>query len=352
MTTMKQIAEMAGVSVSTVSLVINKRDKGRVNPGLARRVRKTADALGYHPNPLARSLRTSRTRILGFISEEIATTPYAGNIIRGAQDAASATGYMMLTVNTDGTSKKDEEQEVATLKRYGVDGFLYAKMYNRLAQVPDCLQDQPLVLVDATDESGSVPSISPDEFHIGYDATRHLIEAGCERIAYIGAAETLLAQGIRLQGYRAALEESGRTFVQDLVANVGFNQPALDQVGALFDSQHPDGFFCFNDARAWHVYEAAARRGLTVGRDISVVGVDNHRLVAETISPRLTTIELPHYEIGYWSVCKLVSMITGEPVPEDRLPDTIAPLPSMDAPWPVRIRCTLLSKDSVVPHNS
>ena len=94
MTTMKEIAEKTGVSVSTVSLVLNKRDVGRVKPDIAQRVRQTATDLGYKPNPLARSLRTSKTRILGFISEEVATTPYAGGIILGAQDAASTYGYI------------------------------------------------------------------------------------------------------------------------------------------------------------------------------------------------------------------------------------------------------------------
>lgn len=101
---------------------------------LAALIREKADELGYTVNPLARSLRTCRTRILGFISEEVATTPYAGGIILGAQDAASTYGYMIITVSTDG--KASEENEIATLKRYGVDGFFYSKMSNRIATVP------------------------------------------------------------------------------------------------------------------------------------------------------------------------------------------------------------------------
>lgn len=131
---MKEIAEAAGVSISTVSLVLNGRDAGRVKAPLAALIREKADELGYTVNPLARSLRTCRTRILGFISEEVATTPYAGGIILGAQDAASTYGYMIITVSTDG--KASEENEIATLKRYGVDGFFYSKMSNRIATVP------------------------------------------------------------------------------------------------------------------------------------------------------------------------------------------------------------------------
>ena len=139
---MKEIAEATGVSISTVSLVLNGRDEGRVKAPLAALVREKADELGYTVNPLARSLRTCRTRILGFISEEVATTPYAGGIILGAQDAASTYGYMIITVSTDG--RASEENEIATLKRYGVDGFFYSKMSNRIASVPASLGDYPM----------------------------------------------------------------------------------------------------------------------------------------------------------------------------------------------------------------
>ena len=102
MVTMKEIANKAGVSVSTVSLVLNGRDEGRVKSKIADNVRAIATKLGYQSNPLASSLRTGRPHILGFISEEVATTPYAGGMILGAQTAASQFGYMLITVSTDG----------------------------------------------------------------------------------------------------------------------------------------------------------------------------------------------------------------------------------------------------------
>ena len=130
MVTMKEIANKAGVSVSTVSLVLNGRDEGRVKSKIADNVRAIATKLGYRSNPLASSLRTGKTHILGFISEEVATTPYAGGMILGAQTAASQFGYMLITVSTDG--ENSESEEIAALKRYGTDGFLYAKMSNRI----------------------------------------------------------------------------------------------------------------------------------------------------------------------------------------------------------------------------
>lgn len=345
MTTMKDIATATGVSISTVSLVLNGRDAGRVNRLTAAQVRDTAHRLGYISNPLARSLRTGRTRILGFVSEHIATTPFAGGIILGAQEAAIALGYMLLTVNAD--NQRAEADSIAMLARYGVDGVLYAKMSNQYTDVPQALVDYPLVLVDATDKQGRFSSIEPDEFTIGLDATARLIAARCRRIAYIGAPDTTLAQHGRFAGYRQALDNGNIQFDDRLVVNVDDDETALRAVSDLFDREHPDGFFCFNDARAWYVYECAARRGLIIGKDVSVIGVDNHQIFAQTLIPRLTTVELPHYEMGYWATMKLVSLIEGG-VPETLvMPQTTAPLPPLDATVPAQIHCALIEKASV-----
>lgn len=237
MTTMKEIAQAAGVSVSSVSLVLNGRDSGRINPQLANRIRETAERMGYQPNVLARSLRTNRTYMIGFISVEVATTPYAGGMIQGAQDALSSLGYMLLTVNGD--TEQALESEIRALKRYGVDGFLYSAMSNRVMTVPKSLAKFPLVLVDAAEETNRFPSIEPDEFRIGYDATTRLIEAGCSRIAYVGCAEPMVAQTGRLAGYRQALMDHGRGFDERLQCDVLNNGPALRAVEALFDTEQP-----------------------------------------------------------------------------------------------------------------
>lgn len=346
MTTMKQIAERTGVSVSTVSLVMNHRDAGRVKADVAERVRRTARELGYRPNPLARSLRTSRTRIIGFLSGEVATTPYAGGIIRGAQDAAGRFGYVMLSVSVD-VESDGGGGGIEALERYGVDGFLCAMMSDRVVSLPERLRDGHVVLADAIDAEGRVPGIRPDEVAIAYDATERLIRAGCRRIAYVGCAEPMLARDRRREGYRLALEAHGMAYRESLTADVWYNRSALEAVDALFERERPDGFFCFNDARAWYVYECAARRGLAVGRDVSVVGVDNHRVIAETFSPQLTTVELPHYEMGYWAMCRLVSMIEGRSLDGEPMPETTAQLPPFDGSTDTAIRCTLIDKESV-----
>lgn len=348
MTTIKEVAQKAGASVTAVSMALNHREDGHVKKELAEHIRETAKEMGYRPNPLARSLRTSRTHTIGFISEEIATTPYAGGMILGAQDAASELGYMMLLVNTDGNA--DETSEIAALKRYGVDGYLYAKMYDRVSRIPASLKNEKTVLINANDADERVPYITPDEVAIGYDATKRLIDSGAKRIAYIGCSDDLIAEPLRFKGYKQALADAKTPLNPDLVAKVPNDGPALQTVSKLFNEQQPDGFFCFNDARTWYVYQCAAQRGLQVGRDISVVGIDNNRIIKETFEPRPTTLELPHYEMGYWGARKLISMIENRTL-DDAAPDenqTTAQIPPLTTPNPVRIRCKLLERGSVV----
>lgn len=177
----KDIAKEAGVSICTVSLVMNNKDRNRVSKAVAQRVRGTAQSMGYKPNSVARTLRTSRSYVLGFITDEIATTPHAGRVLVGAQEAARKLGYILLTVNT-GNDRELENQEIAALRQYRVDGFLYAMMYHRVVEIPAELEGSPTVVVDSEDENRKIPSIYPDDEMAGYDATNRLIQAGCKRI--------------------------------------------------------------------------------------------------------------------------------------------------------------------------
>ena len=212
----KDIAKEAGVSICTVSLVMNNKDRNRVSKAVAQRVRGTAQSMGYKPNSVARTLRTSRSYVLGFITDEIATTPHAGRVLVGAQEAARKLGYILLTVNT-GNDRELENQEIAALRQYRVDGFLYAMMYHRVVEIPAELEGSPTVVVDSEDENRKIPSIYPDDEMAGYDAANRLIQAGCKRIVYYGSSITIIAQGERFAGYRRALADAGIPFDEQLV---------------------------------------------------------------------------------------------------------------------------------------
>lgn len=315
MVSLKDIAKQAGVSVCAVSLVLNGKYKNRVSDTTAEHIRETAASLHYEPNMLARTLKTNKSHTLGFVTDEIITTPFAVRIMLGAQEAARKLGYILISMNTN-NDKSLERQEIATLKRYHADGFLYAFMYHRVVDVPSALRSMPTVVVDAEDAKHDLPSIYPDEFGIGYDATNRLIKAGCRRIAYFGSESGIIAQPQRLAGYRKALHDAGMNDDPQLIVRATEHQNADERAVDLLKVAAPDGVFCFNDVRASSIYAAANALDMTIGKDISIVSVDNLPNITDALRPGLTTIELPHYEMGFEAVCQLVAMIEQRDKPD------------------------------------
>ena len=343
----KDIAKETGVSVCTVSLVMNNKDRNRVSKAVAQKVRETAKNMGYKPNSVARSLRTSKSNTLGFVTDEIATTPYAGRVLQGAQDAARKLGYILLTANTNNDADL-ENQEIAALRRYNVDGFLYAMMYHRKVDIPEALEGSPTVVVDSEDAAGEVPSIYPDDELAGYDATNRLIQAGCRRIVYYGTEADIIAQGLRFEGYKRALAEAGMPFDDALVVNVLEMTNAADEAARVFDEIKPDGIFCFNDVRATFIYEAARECGVRIGVDVSVISIDNQPFITDVLKPSLTTLELPHYEMGFEAIRQLVGMLDGDEAVADLKSNHGVAVQGHHDGAEMTLRCRVIERDSIV----
>lgn len=343
----KDIAKEAGVSVCTVSLVMNNKDHNRVSKAVAQKIRATAKSMGYKPNSVARTLRTSKSNTLGFVTDEIATTPYASKVLEGAQDAASKLGYILLTTNTNNDAEL-ENQEISALLRYNVDGFLYAMMFHRKVDIPEVLEGSPTVVVDSEDAAGRVPSVYPDDELAGYDATNRLIQAGCRRIVYYGSATSIVAQEQRLTGYRRALAEAGIPFDDALVVEVSEFTNADDEAARVFDEIKPDGIFCFNDVRATFIYEAARERGVRIGADVSVISIDNQPFITNVIKPSLTTLELPHYEMGFEAVRQLVAILDGDKAVADLESDRSMAVQRQRDGSKTALRCRIIERDSIV----
>ncbi len=308
---MKDVALRAGVSKTTVSHVINDLPGKRIGPETRARVRAAATELGYIPNEVARSLRTQRTQTLAVISDEVLTTPFAVDMIRGAQEVAAELGLLVVLVDT-GVDRTYEAAEIEGLKRRRVDGFVYMRMYHHhQVELPVGLQGSPTVLINGTCSDPSVPSISPDEYTGGLTAVRALIGRGHAQIGFINSLDDIPASGGRLAGYRAALEEAGLPFDPAWVLQApsdsrgGF--AAADRLLQLADP--PTAIFAFNDRTAMGVFHAAAQHGLRIPDDLSVIGFDNQHSVADGLFPGLTTMALPHYEMGLWGVRALVDLI-------------------------------------------
>ncbi|RRS02193.1 LacI family DNA-binding transcriptional regulator [Glycomyces terrestris] len=334
----RDVARLAGVSITTVSHVLNDTPQTRVSAETRARVRAAAAQLGYGPNRAARALRTNRSGLIGLLSEEIATTPHAGRIILGAQDAARAHDLTLVIVNAERESSGGSHRDdVQTLIDRQVEAVLYATMYHREVSVPANLRDVPAVLIDATDRDGLLPAVVPDEVGGAVAAVTHLVEAGHRRIGFLNNVDDVPATHERLVGYKQVLHRHGIVAEDRLILQA----PSETRPGhalareVLAGDDRPTALFCYNDRMAMGAYQAAAELGLDIPRDLSIVGFDNQELIAANLFPGLTTVALPHYEMGEWAVEMLVHLLSGD-ADHKRLPD-----------GPTRLHCPLVTRGSV-----
>ncbi len=332
--TIKQVAAEAGVSITTVSHVLNDVPGLRVNPATRQRILDVSARLGYVPNVLAQSLRTQRSNTIGLIGDEIVTTPFAGKLILGAQEVAMSRDAVLFVVST-GYQRNVEERAIEVLLRRQVDGILYASMFHRAVELPARLASVPTVLLNAECTTPGVPWVAPDEVAGGRDAAETLLAAGHRRLGFINNIDEIPASSGRLEGFRARMAEAGLPPEELAVvavesASSGGYEAAID---LLSRRRRPTAIFCFNDRLAMGAYRAAGELGLRVPDDVSIVGFDNQEYVADGVHPGLTTIELPHYDMGVWAAEQLFNQIDGA---------------TGDAPTAL-LRGPVVARDSVAP---
>jgi LacI family transcriptional regulator len=317
MLTLKDIAEHIGVSISTVSLVLNDRDAGRVKPDVAERIRSTAATMGYVPNQLARSLKTRQTHTLGLVSDQVATVPFAGHILAGAQRAAWARKYLLLLIDTAGDDAL-QAPAVQSLLQRNVEAMIFATAYHRVVDVPVIPASVPVVVLDgrASDEGGEADFVVPDEVAGARGAVEYLIRAGHRRIGFCNVPDGYpLAASLRREGYEDALRAAGIPVDESLVVTAvdPSTASALEPARELLSrDDRPTAMFCFGDQVAMGFYQVAMALGLRVPSDLSIVGFDNQQFVADALSPGLTTVQLPHDEMGVWAIERALARISGE----------------------------------------
>jgi LacI family transcriptional regulator len=200
-TTITDIARKAGVGVGAVSRVLN--NDPNVKEQTRQKVQKVIEKANYQPSFTARSLRTQKTHIIGFIADAVATTPYAVNVIKGAQDAAWEHGKLLLVLDADNNSERREAALEAVLER-NVEGIIYAAMFHQEVKLSKRFREVPAVLVDCFTKDNSYPSVVPDEEEAGFVATQKLLEKGHKRVAIIHLTTKIPAGIGRLKGYKQA----------------------------------------------------------------------------------------------------------------------------------------------------
>ena len=339
--TLADVARRAGVSKTAASFVLNgRREEMRISNEIELRVLEAARETGYRPNIVSRSLRTGTTHTIGFVSDIVATTPFAGNFIKGALEAARDRGYLLLIAETEGDTTLEQQLLEAMIDRQ-VDGIVFAAMYTRKLTVPRLLRSRRSVMLNAVpNRPGSLPSVIPDELEAGRTAARTLLDAGHRNGIYLIGVGTRkppatrsLAALERLQGINASLRAAG-VRAEGAIACDDW-QPELGHaaVRTILDrGAPPKALICFNDRLALGAYNALAEAGLEVPTDTSVVSFDDDP-IASWVQPQLTTIALPHYELGQRSIGVLLDdhgrndrapAITRVPMPL-RLRESIGP---------------------------
>ncbi|MDH2363322.1 LacI family DNA-binding transcriptional regulator [Priestia megaterium] len=304
--TIYDVAEKAGVSIATVSKVIN--NTGRISDKTRKKVNLIMNELNYHPSFVASALTGKRTQTIGLLIPNIAN-PFYSEFARNLEDRAHELGYSIVICSTDYNEEK-EKKYVSLLMRKQVDGFIITSGFTNVGLIQEVMDQKiPVALIAYSIPTLSLNSIGIDDYKAGYQATAHLAELGHKRIAVI--AETVQSSNDRVRGYKDALKEYQLEFDINLYietkATVEDGEIATDKL--LNVEEPPTAIFAFNDILAIGTMQCAKKRGLSIPENLSVIGCDNTILA---LIPSLTTMGQPLREMGYEAADILIEEIEGK----------------------------------------
>ncbi len=317
---MADVARAAGVSVATVSKVVNGRYG--VSQATLERVLAVVDDLGYEASLGARSLRSLRTNVIGVLVAEF--EPFSAELLKGVSEAIGETGYELIAYSGrhHGDQVGWERRSLVRLGGSVIDGAIVVT-----PTVVDAHNGGiPVVAVDPHTGPTDVPTVDSDNYGGAIIATEHLLSLGHRRIGFIGGRPDLESARMRERGFRDAMSRAGVAVEDDLVVVGGFRAESAEGPARALLSRHdrPSAVFAANDLTAIRTMEVAGELGLDVPGDVSVIGFDN---VPESAlaTPPLTTISQPLKEIGATALRMLVSVLAGvDPEPAHvRLPTTM-----------------------------
>lgn len=306
--TMREVALEAGVSIKTVSRVVNQQ--GEIRDETRERVLAAIDQLGYRPSKVARALVTSRTDTIGLLIGDIAN-PYFSEVARGVLDFAQKREYDVFLCNTDGTPLT-EKRALYSLIDHNIDGAIIYPTWKNKDWIPKFAQlSCPLVLVNSRTEPRKGVSLVRTEIKKGASlAVKYLIDKGHKQIGMIAGEVSPIDKINRVCGYREALETNGLRFQEDwVILGTPVMEHGADATKELL-SKYPEitALFCYNDLLAMGAVQSCKEMGLKIPEDIAIVGFDNISFSA-LIDPPLTTIHVDKYEIGKQSASLLLQML-------------------------------------------
>lgn len=305
--TIRDVAEKAGVSVSTVSRVLTSN--APVQEETRRNVEKAINELGFRPNGLARSLRRNETKTIGLIIPDVAN-PFFPEVAKGVEEAAYRSGYSVILCNS-GNDRGKEAMYFRVLQERRIDGIILTGS-GGLGEYALLGKDGglPVVLLDRTAEDLELDSVVSDSYDGACQAVNHLIELGHREIAFISGSSSTSTAGRRMKGYLDALRAHGMEPSAGFIMPGDFTLEAGVRAGReLLRREHrPTAVFVASDIEAIGVMMAAEALGLSIPCDLSVVGFDN-TLLSTVSRPALTTVAQPKYEMGCQAVKLLVERL-------------------------------------------
>ncbi|MBS3812957.1 LacI family DNA-binding transcriptional regulator [Candidatus Bipolaricaulota bacterium] len=313
MATMKDVARLADVSITTVSHVIN--DTRYVSPELTERVNKAIEELNYHPDPIAQGLSKGKSQMIALMVSDI-SNPFFPHIARGVEDYTRKKEFNLILSNTDENSQQ-EKQNISLLKSKRVDGFIISPTDEGHEDLSDLLVEGiPLVIIDRKMKDLEVDQVYSDNKDGGYKATQHLIDRGHKDIGIILEYSGISSFNERLKGYKEALSDNGINIRQDLIRQAGMEVEGAYETTRTLLKAHPEvsAIFSTNDLMTEGVLLYFKEVGVRCPDDVALVGFDDPNWAA-SFNPAITAVAQQPYEMGYQAAKLLFEQLHGEDEP-------------------------------------
>ncbi len=308
MSRIKDVAELAGMSVATVSRVMN--ESNFVSEASRKKVLDAVEKLGYRPNLLARNLRRTETRMVLVLLPTI-SNPFYSRIVLGIEDVAHKYGYNIMLCNTDSDEAR-EKAYIDLLKNRLADGVIFMAPKAGGDMLSETASDFPVVQCCEYKEGAGVTHVSIDNYSAACKAVRHLLDLGHRSIGMISCQNSFLSTRERERAYRDVLEERGISVEQELLryGDYGFRSGLRNALQLLSMDERPTALFCISDMMAIGAVKAAFEKGLDVPEDVAVAGFDDISF-AGMYEPPLTTVAQPKYDLGRTAMELLMKRIEG-----------------------------------------
>lgn len=304
--TIKDIAQKAGVSISTVSRVLN--DKPDVDDQTKEAIKQVIEELNYQPDNIARSMVLDKTFSIGLVIPNI-TNPFFPEVARGIEDAAQDKSYSVIFSNTDSKIKKEKEA-VDLLLQKRVDGLILSiSMVNNdiIFELED--KDFPVIQLDRNVPDSIYPSVMIDNKSSAYKATNYLLKSGYKKIAHISGPQNTFPGQQRKIGYKKALKEKKMDYIKVCKGDFRKKSGYECTKKLLNDTKSPEVIFAANDMMALGAYNACKEKGYKIPDDIAIMGHDNID-ISDLVEPSLTTMDQPKYELGKKAFINLTKIIS------------------------------------------